>query len=69
MTMDGCSEGLEDSTYYDFYAAFGWDPMPHIDVDVVMISEGQACNSESYTIDYGFYDVTDCARAVVEAGY
>jgi len=70
MTWDGnCYEGLEDSPYYDFYAAYGWYSVPHVDVEVVMISEGQACDSDSYTIDFGFYDVNDCARAVVEHGY
>jgi len=68
MTMDGtCPEGLYESGYYDFYAAYGWSSMPPL--HVVMISEGQACSSESYTIDFGFYDVEDCARAVVQEGY
>jgi len=34
-----------------------------------MISEGNACESDSTTIDFGFYEIEDCARAVVEAGY
>jgi len=41
MTMDGtCPEGLYESGYYDFYAAYGWEHVPHIDVQVVMIAEG-----------------------------
>jgi len=66
--MDGtCPEGLSESPYYDFYAAFGWMTGPEI--EIIMISEGNACDASMTTIDFGLYDLEECARAVVDAGY
>ena len=65
-----CPEGLYESSYYDFYSAGAWteEPSSTVDLDVILIAEGQTCYSDDYTIDYG-YDVQGCAQAVVDIGY
>lgn len=70
-TSASCPEGLYSSSYYDFYSARGGDTnqtSTTVDLDVVMIAEGQTCYSDDYTIEYGF-DLYGCAEAVVEQGY
>ena len=79
-----CTEGLFDSEYYDFYAAYGYnlgetteepetiepetiEPTTFA-IEIVMIAEGQSCNSENTSID-NFSDINDCAQAVVDYGY
>jgi hypothetical protein len=72
--VGSCPEGLSESSYYNYYAAYGWgglifeepnqeqdfeepnqeqDQTQGMELNVVLISEGTTCDSE--TVELGYF--------------
>jgi hypothetical protein len=62
--VGSCPEGLSESSYYNYYAAYGWgglifeepnqeqDQTQEMELNVILISEGTTCNSETVALGY-----------------